>query len=330
MNEQRPRELTAFGIFGGAVMAFVGLLLPWERLELHGPTSLPSPLSFPPISHGGLDTGTGDLIFLALLALVISGRLLVTQDRAKGWVVSSAVALTVLGAYGLAEAIADREHSGFVVVTIGPGAVVVVAAGVLVTVTALLCGRRRPLRPAARPASAAEADGSGVGIVDAGASAGPVAVRVRTGTVQVGDGERVRGGIFRRIGAELVDGLLFLPIPALFLVVNGIHVHERYWGLPGSYRVVSVVVSTIYNIVAVAVWGTTVGKRVTKVEVVDRDTGARPSWRSATIRAAVPVTTSIPYVGPVLGIVILLPAVWRPDQRAWHDQLAGTVVVRRE
>lgn len=89
------------------------------------------------------------------------------------------------------------------------------------------------------------------------------------------------------------------------------------------------VLDIVYETVAVAVWGRTLGKWIMGLRVEDPH-GERPSWRRAAIRIAVPdLAAMIPLIGSgLLTAAVYLTAIWNPLRQGLHDRAAGTIVVR--
>jgi uncharacterized RDD family membrane protein YckC len=89
------------------------------------------------------------------------------------------------------------------------------------------------------------------------------------------------------------------------------------------------ILDIVYETVAVAVWGRTIGKWIMGLRVEDPH-GERPSWRRAAVRIAVPdLAAMIPLIGSgLLTAAIYLTAVWNPLRQGLHDRAAGTIVVR--
>lgn len=140
------------------------------------------------------------------------------------------------------------------------------------------------------------------------------------------------GSIGRRAIAQVLDGLL-LGVPLFFLTLpfgpsitsEEVSDTQLLW-----LTVVWVGASLIYSTVAIAVWGTTIGKRIVGLKVVNRVDGGPVSWTYASVRALVPtVVQLVPVVGPGLAIVVYLRAVFHPLRQGLHDAAAGTVVVKR-
>lgn len=106
--------------------------------------------------------------------------------------------------------------------------------------------------------------------------------------------------------------------------------------------VVGLVISPVYEIVGIALWGRTLGKLAARTRVVLLDGGAVPGWPRATIRWAVPAAfglaalvipsdwSAVRYV-PILGLgwgaVVYMGLLMRPLRQGLHDRGAGTVVV---
>jgi len=149
-------------------------------------------------------------------------------------------------------------------------------------------------------------------LVSTSLRAPPTPVRTR-----VLEGVGTVAPVARRFWAGVADGLIVGLLPALLLWAD----------LPWRASI-GFVVGVTYSIVGVAVWGTTLGKRLLGLAVVDVRTGGRPTWAAAAIRVAPAVVGLVPYVGS-LTVFTYLPLLWRDDRRAVHDLLAGTVVVVR-
>jgi len=126
--------------------------------------------------------------------------------------------------------------------------------------------------------------------------------------------------------ARFIDGAL-IGIPAGILA--------NAMGLYGGARgVFAGVVAVVYETIAIARYGRTVGKNVNHIAVVDLE-GRQPTWQSAFVRAAVlllPAYAVSPRVDTVIEWVVLLfvlanfyvIAKRRDDRRGVHDLAAGT------
>jgi uncharacterized RDD family membrane protein YckC len=91
---------------------------------------------------------------------------------------------------------------------------------------------------------------------------------------------------------------------------------------------VFVLLATVYNTVAVALWGRTVGKLVARCKVVRVDTGGPTGWWYAAIRAlVVSLAWAVPYLALAAAMVVYGYAVLDPRQQGLHDKAAGTLVV---
>lgn len=142
----------------------------------------------------------------------------------------------------------------------------------------------------------------------------------------------VLGSIGMRAVAQLLDGLV-IGIP-LFVITFSMGLSLTNEDLTDSellwITVLWVGVSLIYNTVAIAVWGTTVGKWIARLKVVNRADGSPASLNYAAVRALVPtVVQLVPAIGPGLAIVVYLRAVFHPLRQGLHDAAAGTIVVKR-
>jgi uncharacterized RDD family membrane protein YckC len=125
----------------------------------------------------------------------------------------------------------------------------------------------------------------------------------------------VYAGFGIRTAASLIDSVLMLLITAPFPLLLVV--------LPSETAVLGL--STLFSaLLVILFWGWkqgTPGKLLLRLRIVDADSGGEPSLRQWCLR----------YLGYVLSTVPLLLGffwvLWDPRRQAWHDKLAGTVVV---
>lgn len=105
-------------------------------------------------------------------------------------------------------------------------------------------------------------------------------------------------------------------------------------GAGGIFRLAAVVAgiffaaSGAYTIPQTAIWGQTIGKRITGLRVVARDGGLRVGWAAALWRWCLPSVVSFAWgVGSALSVGAYLWALTNPERRGLHDMVAGTTVV---
>lgn len=131
----------------------------------------------------------------------------------------------------------------------------------------------------------------------------------------------------QRIVAATVDLLAFLVVSFLLLQVP--------LGL-GAQRLLWTSVNALYVILATALTGQTLGKRLLGIRVVDVVTGALPSLRTSVIRwAVIAVPLLVGWVSPVVAsytgwfsFAAYVPILKAPQHRGVHDLVAGTIVTR--
>ena len=140
------------------------------------------------------------------------------------------------------------------------------------------------------------------------------------------------GSIGRRALAQFIDGIV-VGVPLFFLTLpfgTSITSEELSDSQLLWLTVLWVGVSLVYNTVAIAMWGSTIGKRSIGLKVVNRSDGGPVSWTYASVRALVPtVVQLVPVIGPGLVIVVYLRAIFHPLRQGLHDAAAGTIVVKR-
>lgn len=126
-------------------------------------------------------------------------------------------------------------------------------------------------------------------------------------------------GLFRRWFASIIDPFLiyltFVVPPMLSVAILGGFVE-----LPvlASLLAVGIVFFKLFN------RGMTPGKYLFGEQVVDKLTGGNPGFAKMLVRETVGKFLSAAVFG--LGFFW---AIWDKDSQAWHDKIAGTVVVRR-
>lgn len=124
-----------------------------------------------------------------------------------------------------------------------------------------------------------------------------------------------KAGLFRRWVASAIDPLLLF-----LLYVLGAGPASRFGG--GAVVIVTVAYIVFYF------WllgrGMTPGKMALGEQVVERRTGRYPGLWRMLLREVIGKAVSGLFFG--LGFFW---AIWDKDNQAWHDKIAGTVVVRR-
>jgi uncharacterized RDD family membrane protein YckC len=127
----------------------------------------------------------------------------------------------------------------------------------------------------------------------------------------------VKPSIVRRLVARIIDG----GVLAVVAVAAG-----RPLGFATGWLVVTAVGVYGYFVVCDAVWGSTLGKRIVALRLVDVD-GNRPTIGASAAREAFTLLGAVPFAGPVLstvaGIAIGVGAGRDADGRGVHDRLAG-------
>jgi len=137
-----------------------------------------------------------------------------------------------------------------------------------------------------------------------------------------------RANIGTRFWARLVDGLVLL-VPTILLTLATSDIDGTTVSTPLWVRAAQLVLAAVYEIGFVAMTGQTLGKRLLRIQVVDVTTGRPPRLGGAAIRYLLPAVPALaPGVGPLLGLLVYLSAIWSPTRQGWHDRAAGTVVVR--
>ena len=133
-------------------------------------------------------------------------------------------------------------------------------------------------------------------------------------------------GFWIRVLASIIDTLIWMIIslPLLYLVYG-----ERYFeqevNSPFIAGPADVIINWILPIIIVLIFWTlkqaTPGKLLLKMKIVDAKTGLRPTLLQFIIR----------YIGYIPSTLFFLLGyiwiAWDKKKQAWHDKMAGTVVV---
>ncbi len=131
----------------------------------------------------------------------------------------------------------------------------------------------------------------------------------------------IKAGVFRRFMATAIDPIIiiifYFIVAAIFASIGGAE------GL-----IVGLFLSIIAYIIF-SLWflnrGLTPGKWLLNLQVVEKNTGSNPGLVSMLLREIVGKFVS----GAFLGLGFFW-AIWDKDGQAWHDKIAGTIVVWRE
>jgi len=140
-------------------------------------------------------------------------------------------------------------------------------------------------------------------------------------------GPPARSLVLPRAAARAIDAAVVLAPAALIGLLSG-----RTLG--AAFVVLVLLAVYLYETIAVARLGTTIGKAALGLEVVDVDLGDRPRLSRAGTRilfvvaAAAAVHLVVP-LGPAVAVFLWGSATTAADGRGLPDRVADTVVVRR-
>ena len=135
-----------------------------------------------------------------------------------------------------------------------------------------------------------------------------------------------------RVAARVID-LLVVGVPIAIVAIATVEVRDGRIdpaSVPWWLLVVQVVVAVVYETIAIALFGTTLGKWAMGLRVVRYADGKRPDSGRAAQRALLPnMFAAVPLVFVAVGQwVIYASSAFHPLRRGWHDRYAGTLVVR--
>ena len=140
------------------------------------------------------------------------------------------------------------------------------------------------------------------------------------------------GTIWQRALARTFDVLLVaLPLAVALLATAEVRDGQLVVDeVPGWVLPAQVGIQVVYETIAVALWGRTLGKLLLGLRVTRFSDGKRPGWGQSAQRIVLPsVAWAIPIDGSgVLAAGVYLTSVFEPLRRGWHDRYAGTIVLR--
>ena len=158
-----------------------------------------------------------------------------------------------------------------------------------------------------------------------------------------------------RMGAWVFDSLMLMVVFIPVLIFLIMHWYVTYW-LPvccgqssGELAVAWLVLIctgaglAFHRAYRLVVTGQSPGMRRTGIEIVRFDNGRKISYPKAFVRTILPPSVAAlgfaiatvagfedPEWGLLLGLIFPIPALWNPQNRGWHDQIAGAVVVTKQ
>lgn len=157
-------------------------------------------------------------------------------------------------------------------------------------------------------------------------------------------GPNALGALNQRAWARLIDAVL-VSVPFFFLLYLLIvpttgtdlqptaRTEELTAQLQPLVAIGALVGGVLYETIAVAWLGKTVGKTLLGLRVARYADGEKPEWGQAALRALLPaaggaVTYALVQIS-TLGLVIVLgSAYFLPLRRGWQDLAGGTIVIR--
>ena len=138
------------------------------------------------------------------------------------------------------------------------------------------------------------------------------------------DDEPTYAGFWTRVGASLLDSILLvlLTVPLTLAIYGEISPSDPNALTQGP---ADILINWVFPVIAViAFWiyrSATPGKMALKVKIIDAKTGGRPSVLQFIGRYFAYIISAIP-----LGLGYIWVGIDQ-QKRAWHDMLAGTLVV---
>jgi uncharacterized RDD family membrane protein YckC len=138
--------------------------------------------------------------------------------------------------------------------------------------------------------------------------------------------EKSYAGFWIRLGASFIDGVILIAItwPILYFTYGDSYLSEDSPMIMGN---VDILVSWVLPIMAtILFWlyrAGTPGKLILKLAVVDAETGNNLSISQSVIRYLGYIVSALPLCLGYLWVA------WDGKKQAWHDKMAGSVVIKK-
>ena len=143
-------------------------------------------------------------------------------------------------------------------------------------------------------------------------------------------------GWWRRVGATLLDCLVVIPLGTLVALALGADMDRLYSASPGNDQWLAVAGAAIasflyYPTLMRTTDGRTLGKMAARIRVVRTDerpmSFTRATWREVVVKVG---PSLLPEPIYLLWLLDDLWPLWDPENRAIHDMLAATRVIRSD
>ncbi|WP_420444272.1 RDD family protein [Candidatus Poriferisodalis sp.] len=134
-----------------------------------------------------------------------------------------------------------------------------------------------------------------------------------------------------RVGARVIDTLLMWPVAVgVWVAIRWTSPSFEFAGSVTPYLMLAAV-GLLYEVPMVAMnGGRTLGKAATGIKVVREADGGVPRWRNSVVRWIIPAAVGvIPFIGPLLWLLVYISLTFDDARQGWHDDSAGTLVVKR-
>lgn len=143
--------------------------------------------------------------------------------------------------------------------------------------------------------------------------------------VSVAQNQIIYAGFWRRFVAGFID-ILILELAAFivtpFFGTMSVSTTSIGFNLSGTPAVIVYGLFLLYEIFFVGKFGQTLGKMTLKIKVVKIGTNEAPSYTNAFLREVIGKFIS------TLVVVGYFWVIWDENKQAWHDKIAGTIVVK--
>jgi uncharacterized RDD family membrane protein YckC len=124
-------------------------------------------------------------------------------------------------------------------------------------------------------------------------------------------------GFWIRFVASIIDGIIVSVFFFLIGLVMGQNIFSST-GQSGFFLLLQYVIPTLYNATLLSIWGTTPGKKLFNIYILDAKGSRKIGFPRALGREL------SKYVSAIIFLIGYIMAAFRADKRALHDLMAGT------
>jgi uncharacterized RDD family membrane protein YckC len=151
----------------------------------------------------------------------------------------------------------------------------------------------------------------------------PMTVSPAEAVTYAGFWQRFLAGIIDGITISIITFIVAFPLSLVSGLVSPSSITSDNAGVKMISNAVSFIISACYAVLLIGKKGQTLGKMAMGIMVVKKDNRQTPGYITAFLREEIGKLLSfIPFCLGYLWVI------WDKDKQAWHDKIAGTIVIK--